>query len=295
MCRSPLESSGCDERDEGRGHKSCAPGSKPHVFDGALTRPLLEARHLVKRFHGITVVDDVSLVVRPGEVVGYLGPNGSGKTTTGRMLTGLVEPSSGSVIFDGRNVSDDRIEYRRRLGYVPEEPTLYPFLSAREQLRLLGRLRDLPSASMERKMAALLELFGMADAAEQSISAYSKGMRQKVLIIAALLHDPDLLIFDEPDSGLDVTTSLVLRHLVHTLAARGKAVLYSSHILEVVEKLCTRVIVLHRGRIVAQDTVQQLRALMSHQSLEDVFSELVLETNPEQTARDIADVVGGRA
>jgi ABC-2 type transport system ATP-binding protein len=260
-----------------------------------MTSPLLEARHLVKRFHGVTVVDDVSFVVHPGEVVGYLGPNGSGKTTTGRMLTGLVEPSGGSVIFDGRNVSDDPIEYRRRLGYVPEEPTLYPFLSAREQLRLLGRLRELPPALMERKLSALLELFGMADAAEQSISAYSKGMRQKVLIIAALLHDPDLFIFDEPDSGLDVTTSLVLRHLVHTLAARGKAVLYSSHILEVVEKLCTRVIVLHRGRIVAQDTVQQLRALMSHESLEDVFAELVLETNPEQTARDIADVVGGHA
>jgi ABC-2 type transport system ATP-binding protein len=260
-----------------------------------MTPPLLEARHLVKRFHGITVVDDVSFVVQPGEVVGYLGPNGSGKTTTGRMLTGLVEPSSGSVLFEGRNVSDDPIEYRRRLGYVPEEPTLYPFLSAREQLRLLGRLRELPLQSMERKINALLELFGMADAAEQSISAYSKGMRQKVLIIAALLHDPDLLIFDEPDSGLDVTMSLVLRHLVHTLAARGKAVLYSSHILEVVEKLCTRVIVLHRGRVVAQDTVQQLRTMMSHQSLEDVFAELVLETNPEQTARDIADVVGGRA
>ena len=257
--------------------------------------PLLEAHHLVKRFHGITVVDDVSFVVQPGEVVGYLGPNGSGKTTTGRMLTGLLEPSSGSVLFNGRNVSDDPIEYRRRLGYVPEEPTLYPFLSAREQLRLLGRLRELPPTSMERKMTALLELFGMADAAEQSISAYSKGMRQKVLIIAALLHDPDLLIFDEPDSGLDVTTSLVLRHLVHALAARGKAVLYSSHILEVVEKLCTRVIVLHRGRIVAQDTVQQLRTLMSHQSLEDVFTELVLESNPERTARDIADVVVGGA
>jgi ABC-2 type transport system ATP-binding protein len=257
--------------------------------------PLLEARHLVKRFHGITVVDDVSFVVHPGEVVGYLGPNGSGKTTTGRMLTGLVEPSSGTVLFDGRNVSDDPIAYRRRLGYVPEEPTLYPFLSAREQLRLLGRLRELPAATIERKMNALLELFGMADAAEQSISGYSKGMRQKVLIIASLLHDPDLLIFDEPDSGLDVTTSLVLRHLVHTLAARGKAVLYSSHILEVVEKLCTRVIVLHRGRIVAQDTVQQLRTLMKHESLEDVFAELVLETNPEQTAREIADVVAAGA
>jgi ABC-2 type transport system ATP-binding protein len=260
-----------------------------------MSAPLLEARHLVKRFHGITVVDGVSFAVHPGEVVGYLGPNGSGKTTTGRMLTGLVEPSSGTIMFDGRNLSDDPIAFRRRLGYVPEEPTLYPFLSAREQLRLLGRLRELPQAAMEKKVNALLELFGMADAAEQSISAYSKGMRQKVLIIASLLHDPDLLIFDEPDSGLDVTTSIVLRHLVRTLAARGKAVLYSSHILEVVEKLCTRVIVLHRGRIVAQDTVERLRTLMSHQSLEGVFAELVLETNPEQTARDIADVVAGHA
>src|SRR5215212_10411259 len=130
-----------------------------------MTVPLLEARHLVKRFHGITVVDDVSFVVRPGEVVGYLGPNGSGKTTTGRMLTGLVEPSSGMVLSAGRNVADDPIAYRRRLGYVPEEPTLYPFLSAREQLRLLGQLRELPAAAMEKKMSALLELFGLADPA----------------------------------------------------------------------------------------------------------------------------------
>ena len=256
---------------------------------------MLEARNLVKRFFGVTVVDDVSFVVRSGEVVGYLGPNGSGKTTTGRMLTGLVEPSSGLVLFDGRAVSADPIGFRRRLGYVPEEPMLYPFLSAREQLRLLGRLRELPATSMERKMNALIELFGLTDAGEQPISAYSKGMKQKVLIIAALLHDPDLLIFDEPDSGLDVTTLLVLRHLVQTLAARGKAVLYSSHVLEVVEKLCTRVIVLHRGRIVAQDTIQQLRSLMAHESLEQVFAELVLEVNPEQTARDIADVVTGGA
>ena len=256
---------------------------------------MLEARHLVKRFFGITAVDDVSFVVGAGDIVGYLGPNGSGKTTTGRMLTGLVEPSSGLVLFEGANVSDDPIAYRRRLGYVPEEPMLYPFLSAREQLRLLGRLRELEPIALERKIEDLLHLFGLSDAAEQSISAYSKGMKQKVLIIGALMHDPDLLIFDEPDSGLDVTTTLVLRHLVRMLAARGKAVLYSSHVLEMVEKLCTRVIVLHRGRIVAEDTVQRLRAVMADASLEHVFAELVLERNPEQTARDIADVVAGSA
>jgi ABC-2 type transport system ATP-binding protein len=255
-----------------------------------MSSALLEARHLVKRFHGITVVDDVSFVVQPGEVVGYLGPNGSGKTTTGRMLTGLVEPSSGTIMFDGRNISDDPIAYRRRLGYVPEEPTLYPFLSAREQLRLLGRLRELPQAAMEKKMNALLELFGMADAAEQSISAYSKGMRQKVLIIASLLHDPDLLIFDEPDSGLDVTTSIVLRHLVHTLAARGKAVLYSSHILEVVEKVCDRILVLQKGVVVADDSIARLRTTLSSSSLEGVFAQLVIRDDPAQLARDLADL-----
>lgn len=256
---------------------------------------MLEARHLVKRFFGVTVLDDVSFVVGPGDVVGYLGPNGSGKTTTARMLVGLVEPSDGTVLFDGRDISADLIAFRRRLGYVPEEPHLYSFLSGREYLELVGRLRHVPSQLLERKIGALLELFGLTDAFEQAISSYSKGMKQKILIIAALLHDPDVVIFDEPESGLDVTTTLVLRHLVKTLAARGKAVLYSSHILEVVEKVCERVIVLHRGRVVADDSVRQLRVLMSSSSLEEVFAQLVLRVDPEQTARDIADVVAARA
>ena len=256
-----------------------------------MTDPLLEARHLVKRFHGIKVVDDVSFVVRPGEVVGYLGPNGSGKTTTGRMMTGLMEPSAGAVLFDGRNIADDPVAYRRRMGYVPEEPALYSFLSGREQLQLIGRLREIPENLLEQRIRALLELFGLADAAEQSISAYSKGMKQKVLIIGALLHDPDVLIFDEPDSGLDVSAALVLRHLVANLAARGKAILYTSHILEVVERLCTRVIVLHEGRVVADDSVHHLRTTLASSSLEQVFAHLVMRREPEQLAQDIADVV----
>src|SRR5687768_3578387 len=134
-----------------------------------MTAPLLEARHLVKRFHGMKVLDDVSFVVRPGEVVGYLGPNGSGKTTTGRMMTGLMEPSSGAVLFEGRTIAEDPVAYRRRMGYVPEEPALYSFLSGREQLQLIGRLRELPETVLERRIRALLELFGLADAAEQSI------------------------------------------------------------------------------------------------------------------------------
>jgi ABC-2 type transport system ATP-binding protein len=252
---------------------------------------MLEARHLVKRYYGVSAVNDVSFLVRPGEVMGYLGPNGSGKTTTVKMLTGLLEPTGGDVYFNRKNVADDPLAFRSRLGYVPEEPHLYPFLSGREYLAFVGRLRELPEATLEKKIPAFLELFGIAQAADQNIASYSKGMKQKILISAALLHNPDVLIFDEPDSGLDVTTALVLRHLVQQLAREGKAVLYSSHVLEVVEKICSKVMVLHRGKVVADASVDELRSLVASKSLEEVFAQLVLREDPETTARDIATLV----
>ena len=256
---------------------------------------MLEARHLVKRFFGTAVVSDVNFEVRAGEVVGYLGPNGSGKSTTAKMLAGLLEPSAGTVLFDGQDIAYDPVAFHRRLGYVPEEPNLYTFQSAIEYLELVGRLRELPPAPLTRKIGALLELFGLSHAANQDIGSYSKGMKQKVMIIAALLHDPDVLVLDEPDSGLDVTATLVLRQLVIALARRGKAVLYSSHVLELVEKACDRVVVIHRGNVVANDTVEALRRLMTLGSLEEVFSQLVLRVDPQRTAEDIADVVAGHA
>src|SRR6185295_4203358 len=184
---------------------------------------MLEARHLVKRFFGASVVNDVSFEVRPGEVVGYLGPNGSGKTTTARMITGLLEASSGAVFFDGRDVTRDLIQFRRRLGYVPEEPILYTFQSATEYLELVGQLREMEPRALSRKIGALLELFGLSHAASQDIGSFSKGMKQRVMLIAALMHNPDVLILDEPDSGLDVTTTVVLRKLITALARRCKA------------------------------------------------------------------------
>ena len=166
---------------------------------------MLEARHLTKRFYGVSAVADVSFELRAGEIVGYLGPNGSGKSTTAKMLTGLIEPSAGAVLFEGQDIAVDPVAFRRRLGYVPEEPNLYTFQSGMEYLELVGRLRELPPALLTRKIGALLELFGLSHAADQDIGSYSKGMKQKVMIIAALLHDPDVLVLDEPDSGLDVT------------------------------------------------------------------------------------------
>jgi ABC-2 type transport system ATP-binding protein len=252
---------------------------------------MLEARHLVKRYSGTRVVDDVSFAVRRGEVLGYLGPNGSGKSTTVQMLTGLVEPSAGHVLFEDRPIAADLVGFRRRLGYVPEEAHLYPFLSGREHLELMGRLREPPAPPPHDRITALLDLLGLGDAALQPISGYSKGMRQKVLIAGALLHDPDVVVFDEPESGLDVTAALMLRHLIRILAERGKAVLYSSHVLEAVEKVCGRVIVLRRGAVVADDSVTALRALRAHGTLEDVFAELVRHEDPERTARAVADAV----
>ena len=252
--------------------------------------PVLEARGLIKRFAAIQVLHGVNVQLRAGEVVGYLGPNGSGKSVTTRVLTGLIEPSAGTVSYHGRNIHADLVEFRRHVGYVPEEPHLYPFLTGREYLQLVGRLRQLDDDLLERKIAALLELFGLAYAADKPMSEYSKGMKQKVLISAALLHDPDLLILDEPESGLDVTSILVLRHLIRLLADRGKAILYSSHLLEAVEKVCHRVIVIHQGRVVADDSIDQLGTLMRTRSLEETFAQLVTKDDPIETARAIADV-----
>jgi ABC-2 type transport system ATP-binding protein len=256
---------------------------------------MIEARHLAKHYSGVRAVKDVSFRLQPGEVLGYLGPNGSGKTTTVRMLVGLLEPTSGTVLFNGRDINADLVQYRRHLGYVPEEPFLYPFLSGREYLELVGRLREIRAGVLTRKIDGLLELFGLGNDAEQAIGSYSKGMKQKILIGAALLHDPDVLIFDEPLSGLDVMTMLVFRYLVRTLAERGKAILYSSHVLEVVEKVCSKVVVLRRGEVAAHDSVEHLRDLMARDSLEAVFAELVVREDPARVAHDIADVVAIRA
>jgi ABC-2 type transport system ATP-binding protein len=256
---------------------------------------MLDIRHLTKYYAAVAAIRDVSFSVAPGTIVGLLGPNGSGKSTTVSILTGLREASAGEVWFNGSNITSALVEYKARVGYVPEEAHLYSFLSGQEHLQLVGRLRRISEPLLANKIAALLELFGLTSAADQSMSGYSKGMRQKILIVAALLHDPDVLILDEPESGLDLTAGLVLRHLIPVLAARGKIIVYSSHLLDRVERLCADVVVLHRGRIVAQGPVPQLRAMIqTSSSLEDVVAELVSTVDPERTARDIAEVAALR-
>lgn len=252
---------------------------------------MLELRKVSKRFSGIAAVDDVSFTARPGEVTGYLGPNGSGKSTTMKMITGLLEMSAGSIHFAGAPIHQDLIAYKQRMGYVPEEPHLYLHLSGLEYLTMVGQLRDLPTRETTGRIDGLLRLFSLHGDRHVAISSYSKGMRQKVLLSAALLHNPDLLLLDEPFSGLDVATGLVLRSLIQELARRGKVILFSSHELETVERVCSHVVILHRGRIVADDSIESLRSLMVLPTLEEIFSQLAVEQDTAALSREIADLI----
>jgi ABC-2 type transport system ATP-binding protein len=253
--------------------------------------PMLELKNITKKYSAIPVVKDVSFAVRPGEILGYLGPNGAGKTTTIKMLAGLLEPTKGEISFQGTNIKKDIVEYKKRIGYVPEQSEIYPHLSALEYLLMVGRLRHLPERSVKEKIIEFLKLFSLYEDMDAPISSYSKGMRQKVLLSAALLHNPEVLLLDEPLSGLDVTTSMVVKDIVHQLALENKMILYSSHVLEVTEKICTRVIIIHKGTIVANDSVENLRNLMKLPSLEEIFSQLVLEENTGSIARQVVQVM----
>jgi ABC-2 type transport system ATP-binding protein len=256
---------------------------------------MLEVRDLTKRFFGATVVDRVNFTVRAGEISGYLGPNGSGKSTTVKMMTGLLHPTAGEILFRGSNIRHDPAAFKRHLGYVPEEPNLYGYLTGLEYLQLAGGLRALPGLLVDHRSNQLLELLSLTEARWVPISAYSKGMKQRILIAAALLHDPDVLIFDEAQSGLDISNALLFRHLLRELAQRGKAVLYISHVLELVEKICEHVIVIYKGRIVADDSVKSLRSLMHLPDLEKIFTQLVQQDDMESRARDIANLISSPA
>jgi ABC-2 type transport system ATP-binding protein len=252
---------------------------------------MLELRRVSKHFSGIPAVDDVSFVARPGEVTGYLGPNGSGKSTTMKMITGLIERTYGEILFAGKPIEDDLISYKRRMGYVPEEPYLYNHLSGAEYLTMVAQLRDLPARETSERIDGLLRLLSLFDDRHASISGYSKGMRQKILIAAALMHNPDLVLLDEPFSGLDVGSALVLRSLIQELARRGKVVLFSSHELDTVERVCSHVVILHRAKVVADDSIAALRSMTELPTLEEIFSQLAVEQDTASIAQQFADLI----
>ena len=253
---------------------------------------MLQARGLTKRYGGLLALDRVSFDLHPGEIVGYLGPNGSGKSTTVNLVVGLLEPTAGDLSLSGIRRPTIRLPTSARIGYVPEEPSLYAHLTASDYLMLVGRLRRLPSRTLQTRIPELLRLLQLHDSRYKSMTAFSKGMRQRVLVASALLHNPQLLVLDEPFSGLDVNAGLLLRTLLRMLANEGRMIFFSTHRFDMVEKLCSRVIVLSSGRIALERRVADFER-EGPDSLEETFVRATEQPDFAPLARQILDTIAG--
>ena len=253
-------------------------------------QPMIEARGLGRDFGSFQAVRDVSFSVAAGEIFGFLGPNGAGKTTTIRMLTGLLKPTRGSALIAGYDIEHQPLPAKRRFGFVADVPYLYPKLTGHEFLRFIGDLYGVERVVAADRARRLLDLFELDDKAGELIEGYSHGMRQKLALAAALLHTPDALILDEPTSGLDPRSARVVKDLLTGLTRQGRAVFFSTHVLEIAQSMCHRVAIIDNGRIVALGTLEELRsqARSGEASLEEIF--LQLTGGPE--AQDLAAILG---
>jgi len=254
----------------------------------ALT-PAVRVQDLRFRYTSAEILHGLSFELTHGEVTGLLGPNGAGKSTTLKILTGILEPLSGRVEVDGFVLPGQAVEMKRRIGYVPESAELFESLTALEFLELCGRLHDLEDRSLYARIDALLDAFDLADVRRSPLGGYSKGMRQKVLIAAALLHDPGVIFLDEPLTGLDVESAVLVKTLLAALAASGKAVLYSSHVLDVVERICHRVLIIDKGTLIADGSPDELKRRTQEASLEAVFREVTHAESAEPRVQRILD------
>jgi ABC-2 type transport system ATP-binding protein len=253
--------------------------------------PLIETHNLVKHYGEKVAVDNVSFNVNDGEIFGFLGPNGAGKTTTIKMIVGLLQPSSGMVKVGGFDVQKQPLQAKAANGYVPDEPNLYPKLTGRELLRFVGDLYGISRQQVDRRIDELLRLFDLSEAGDETIDSYSHGMQQKTALAAALVHDPKVLVLDEPTVGLDPKSARLIKDILRQLADRGAAVFLSTHILEIAERMCDRIGIINRGQLIAVGTMEELHAMSqrdSQTSLEDIFLGL---TGGAEYA-EIAEVLG---
>lgn len=252
---------------------------------------MIETRGLSKKFGKTFALSALDLTVRPGEIVGFLGPNGSGKTTTVRILTGMLQPSSGSAHVAGFDVTSDVLEVKKRVGYVPETGALYETLSANEYLELVAKLHRIEDKLAWKRIDRFLRLFGLLDDSSKRMSAFSKGMKQKVAISAALLSNPEVLLLDEPLDGLDATTAMVIKDLLKELADQGRTILFCSHVLEVVERICTRIVIIKEGRLIAEGTANEILTNTESDSLDSAFAKLTGIHNTSTIAQDILKAI----
>ena len=248
---------------------------------------MIEFQNLSKNFDDKLAVDNISLKVRPGEILGFLGPNGAGKTTTVKMLIGMLIPTGGTATVAGFDISKEPIEVKKRIGYVPETGALFESLTAWEYLELITDLHHMDRALAQRKIDEFLTLFGLDNERDHRLSGFSKGMKQKVLLAAAFLPNPEVLFLDEPLNGLDVNTALIIKELLKKMAAQGKTIMFCSHILEVVERICTRVAIIDCGRIVADGSPLEILNKTSQPTLEQAFSKLTGSQDVTESTNEI--------
>lgn len=255
---------------------------------------MIELKNITKRFGDITAVDDVSFSIPEGQIFGYLGPNGAGKTTTVKILTGIISASAGYSKICGYDIHTDKMEVQTRIGYVPESEALYKSLTPFEYLMFVGRLYHLKDETIEKRIIDFIEFFGLKKNLHQRMNNFSKGMKQKVIISAALIHNPQVIFLDEPLNGLDANMALLLKQLIRNLAREGKTIFYCSHILEVVENLCDRVVIINNGKIVADGSIGELKSMTERSSLEAVFSRLTHAENTEELAKAFSKSITGQ-
>lgn len=247
---------------------------------------MISVQNLVKSYGTKVAVRDLTFSVDPGEIVGFLGPNGAGKSTTVKVLTGLIRPTGGSALVGGRDVVKDALEVKKRIGYVPESGALFETLTAREYLHFVSELHHLDRSIAEQRIEEFLTLFGLWQESEQRLQEFSKGMKQKVLICSALLHNPDVLFLDEPLNGLDANAASVFKEVLRQLAAQEKTIFFCSHILDVVERFCKRIIIIHNGSLIADGTPAAIARLTGATSLEEAFCTMTGTKDVKDSAMD---------
>jgi ABC-2 type transport system ATP-binding protein len=248
---------------------------------------MIATSKLSKTFSGKRVVIDLDLRAEPGEILGFLGPNGAGKTTTVKMLTGMLQPTSGSARVAGFDVVEQPLEVKKRLGYVPESGALYETLTANEYLEMIAALHHMDPPRAAKRIGDLLDLFDLLGARDKRLSEFSKGMKQKVLIVAALLDNPEVLFLDEPLNGIDANAAMAVKELLRKLALQGKTILFSSHILEVVERICTRIVIIHEGRRIIDGTAAEITRHTGAATLEEAFARLTGGRDAGQTSSEL--------
>lgn len=252
---------------------------------------ILRLHDLKKSYNGTYVLKGINLVIDEPQIIGYIGPNGAGKSTTIKILAGIIDNFEGEATVLGMDVRKEALSIKQRIGYIPEQAALYEVLTPLEYLRFTGRLYQLPDAVIEKKSWELLRLFELADKANMRMNGFSKGMRQKVLLISGLMHNPEIIFLDEPLSGLDANAVILVKEILAQLKQAGKTLFYSSHIMDVVEKISDRIIIINKGETVADGTFENLKADAAKGSLENIFTALTGDEQHQTTAGAFVDVL----